>query len=65
MEAPMNAPLTHLARPHAEALSLKEAMRRIIGGVAVITAGIGDERTGLTAPSAGSLSMEPPLASGV
>ena len=35
-------------------------MRRLVGGVAVITAGIGDERTGLTATSAVSLSMDPP-----
>lgn len=35
-------------------------MRRLVGGVAVITAGVGDERTGLTATSAVSLSMEPP-----
>ena len=46
--------------PHADALPLKEAMRRLVGGVAVITAGIGAERTGLTATSAVSLSMEPP-----
>ena len=56
----MNFPLLKVVRPHADALSLKEAMRRLIGGVTVITAGIGDERTGLTATSAVSLSMEPP-----
>ncbi|MDX7952611.1 flavin reductase family protein [Lichenihabitans sp. Uapishka_5] len=56
----MNQPLRSLHRPHADALSLKDAMRRLVGGVAVITAGIGDERTGLTATSALSLSMDPP-----
>jgi 3-hydroxy-9,10-secoandrosta-1,3,5(10)-triene-9,17-dione monooxygenase reductase component len=56
----MNRPLRMIERPHVDALSLKEAMRRLIGGVAVITAGIGDERTGLTATSALSLSMDPP-----
>ena len=56
----MNAPLFGLSRTHVDALSLKEAMRRLVGGVAVITAGIGDERTGLTATSAISLSMDPP-----
>ena len=56
----MNFPLLKVVRPHDDALSLKEAMRRLIGGVTVITAGIGDERTGLTATSAVSLSMEPP-----
>lgn len=56
----MNAPLRSLNRSYADALSLKEAMRRLVGGVVVITAGIGDERTGLTATSAVSLSMDPP-----
>lgn len=56
----MNRPLPHLRRPHTDALALKDAMRRLIGGVAVITAGLGDERTGLTATSAVSLSMDPP-----
>jgi flavin reductase (DIM6/NTAB) family NADH-FMN oxidoreductase RutF len=36
------------------------AMRQMAGGVSVITAGIGDERTGLTVTSAISLSMSPP-----
>src|SRR5689334_1083437 len=58
--AGMNFPVSNFARQHADALSLKEAMRRLIGGVVVVTAGIGDERTGLTATSAVSLSMEPP-----
>ena len=56
----MNAPLLPLKRPTIDAVSLKEAMRRLVGGVAVITAGIGDERTGLTATSVVSLSMDPP-----
>ena len=43
-----------------ESGSLKEAMRRQFGGVSVITAGVGAARTGLTATSAVSLSMEPP-----
>ncbi len=58
--ARMNFPVSNFARTHADPLSLKEAMRRLIGGVAVITAGLGDERTGFTATSAVSLSMEPP-----
>ena len=40
--------------------SLRDAMRHVAGGVSVITAGIGDDRTGLTATSAISLSIEPP-----
>jgi 3-hydroxy-9,10-secoandrosta-1,3,5(10)-triene-9,17-dione monooxygenase reductase component len=60
VEQAMNRILRTLDRPYIDALSLKDAMRRLIGGVVVITAGIGDERTGLTATSAVSLSMEPP-----
>jgi flavin reductase (DIM6/NTAB) family NADH-FMN oxidoreductase RutF len=40
--------------------TLKDAMRQVAGSVCVITAGVGDERTGLTATSAVSLSIEPP-----
>lgn len=39
---------------------LRHAMRHMAGGVSVITAGSGDERTGLTAITARSLSIEPP-----
>ncbi len=39
---------------------LRHAMRHMAGGVSVITAGAGDERTGLTAITARSLSIEPP-----
>ena len=40
--------------------ALRRAMRRAAGGVSVITAGTGEERTGLTVTTATSLSMEPP-----
>ena len=40
--------------------TLKDAMRQLAGGVCVIAAGVGDERTGLTATSAVSLSVTPP-----
>ncbi|WHQ69798.1 flavin reductase family protein [Methylorubrum extorquens] len=39
---------------------LKQAMRRLVGGVVVITAGTGEDRVGLTATSAVSLSVDPP-----
>ncbi|WP_092497116.1 flavin reductase family protein [Faunimonas pinastri] len=39
--------------------SLKEAMRHLVGGVSVVTAGLGDERTGATVTSAHSLSVDP------
>lgn len=54
----MNAIVNHPVG--IEAPSFKEAMRQIAGGVCVITAGIDEERTGLTVTSAASLSVEPP-----
>jgi flavin reductase (DIM6/NTAB) family NADH-FMN oxidoreductase RutF len=42
------------------ALSLRDAMRHVAEGVSVVTAGIADDRTGLTVTSALSLSVEPP-----
>ncbi|WP_181703145.1 flavin reductase family protein [Chthonobacter albigriseus] len=44
----------------ADAATLRQAMRTLAGGVSVITAGIGDDRTGATVTSATSLSVEPP-----
>lgn len=43
-----------------DALDLRQAMRHLAGGVSIITAGIGEDRTGLTATSVTALSMEPP-----
>lgn len=43
-----------------EAPTLKDAMRLVAGGVCVVTAGDGEERTGLTVTSAASLSIDPP-----
>ena len=40
---------------------LRDAMRRLTGGVSVITAGLGERRTGLTVTTAHSFSTEPPL----
>ena len=40
---------------------LKGAMRHLTGGVSVITAGIGEDVTGLTVTTAHSLSMDPPV----
>jgi 3-hydroxy-9,10-secoandrosta-1,3,5(10)-triene-9,17-dione monooxygenase reductase component len=40
--------------------TFKEAMRHLVGGVTVITAGSGEARTGLTVTSAISLSVDPP-----
>jgi len=41
-------------------VALRDAMRHVAGSVAVITAGIAEDRTGLTATSAVSLSLDPP-----
>ena len=43
-----------------EVATFKHAMRRIVGGVSVITAGTDESRTGLTVTSAHSLSIDPP-----
>ncbi|MGH6861850.1 MAG: flavin reductase family protein [Phyllobacterium sp.] len=39
---------------------LKAAMRQLAGGVSVVTAGLGDGRTGATVTSATALSVDPP-----
>jgi flavin reductase (DIM6/NTAB) family NADH-FMN oxidoreductase RutF len=38
----------------------RQAMRELAGGVAIVTVGQGPDRTGFTATSVGSLSVEPP-----
>lgn len=38
----------------------RTAMRCLVGGVAVVTAGVGEDRTGLVVTSACSLALEPP-----
>lgn len=43
-----------------EGEALRAAMRHLARGVAVVTAGIGEQRTGLTATSTFSLSLDPP-----
>jgi flavin reductase (DIM6/NTAB) family NADH-FMN oxidoreductase RutF len=43
-----------------EDASLREAMRHLALGVSVITAGVGEERTGLTATSVCSFCIDPP-----
>jgi flavin reductase (DIM6/NTAB) family NADH-FMN oxidoreductase RutF len=45
---------------HADAATVKQALRTLAGGVSVITAGRGDDRTGATVTSATGLSMDPP-----
>ncbi|CAN7411305.1 flavin reductase family protein [Rhizobium sp. LjRoot98] len=54
--APQGQSFPHVADEDA----LKSAMRRMPGGVSVITAGVGDERTGATVTSATALSVDPP-----
>ncbi|GGE11287.1 flavin reductase [Aureimonas endophytica] len=39
--------------------ALKEAMRHLVGGVSVVTAGLGEERTGATVTTAHSLAVDP------
>lgn len=44
----------------APAASYREAMRHLPGGVSVVTVGQGEDRTGFTATSVSSLSIDPP-----
>lgn len=44
----------------ADAAAFKRAMRHLAGAVSVITTGRGEQRTGFTATSVSSFSMEPP-----
>jgi 3-hydroxy-9,10-secoandrosta-1,3,5(10)-triene-9,17-dione monooxygenase reductase component len=46
--------------PQIPISTFKDAMRHLIGGVSVITAGVDEARTGLTVTSAISLSLDPP-----
>lgn len=59
----MNAmsPLPLPDRPYSVAAAdFRSAMRHLAGGVSVITAGVGEDRTGLTATSPTSFSADPP-----
>jgi flavin reductase (DIM6/NTAB) family NADH-FMN oxidoreductase RutF len=51
---------TTIPATHADAAVVKQALRTLAGGVSVITAGRGDDRTGATVTSATGLSMDPP-----
>ena len=56
----MTMTLRQIPTDAQELATFKQAMRRLIGGVSVITAGSGETRTGLTATSPISLSLDPP-----
>jgi flavin reductase (DIM6/NTAB) family NADH-FMN oxidoreductase RutF len=56
----MTVTLRQIAMSGDEPASFRDAMRWLVGGVSVITAGAGEARTGLTVTSAHSLSMDPP-----
>lgn len=43
-----------------DAPTLRDAMRQLAGGVSIITVGAGDSRTGFTATSVTSLTLDPP-----
>lgn len=55
--APESAPKVELS---AAALAYRAAMRKLAGAVSVLTVGAGESRTGLTATSVSSLSIDPP-----
>jgi flavin reductase (DIM6/NTAB) family NADH-FMN oxidoreductase RutF len=57
----MNAQDRFIARQNTyDASCFRSAMRHLASGVSVITTGQGEHRSGLTATSVSSLSMEPP-----
>lgn len=60
----MTATVTYLHEEHeqitVDANALKSAMRAVAGGVCVVTAGQGAQKTGATVTSATALSMDPP-----
>ena len=56
----MTMTLRQIAPQTALPATFKDAMRHLVGGVSVITAGAGEARTGLTVTSAISLSLDPP-----
>jgi flavin reductase (DIM6/NTAB) family NADH-FMN oxidoreductase RutF len=55
----VNAAPAASARPVADS-AFRDAMRQLAGGVSVITAGIGDDRSGMTVISVSSLAVDPP-----
>jgi flavin reductase (DIM6/NTAB) family NADH-FMN oxidoreductase RutF len=48
------------AVPSVGSESFRNAMRELSGGVSVITVGIGNDRSGMTATSVSALSLDPP-----
>ena len=60
--APLPDPRARRDSPHptGEADAFRNAMRYLAGAVSVVTTGIGEQRTGFTATSVSSLSVEPP-----
>lgn len=51
---------TSVAGISADATAVKRALRTLAGGVSIVTAGTGEDRTGATVTSATGLSMDPP-----
>jgi flavin reductase (DIM6/NTAB) family NADH-FMN oxidoreductase RutF len=58
MLAELRTPAITVEEPGADLF--RSAMRNLAGGVSVVTAGCGEARSGLTATSVSSLSLEPP-----
>lgn len=55
----MNAPVS-VDRLDPSAAGFRGAMRQLAGGVCIITAGQGEDRSGMTVTSVSSLSIDPP-----
>lgn len=60
-DAPLaNAPRPAAPAPSPAALAFRAGMRKLAGAVSILTVGEGESRTGLTATSVTSVSVEPP-----
>jgi flavin reductase (DIM6/NTAB) family NADH-FMN oxidoreductase RutF len=59
MSMNVNARLTANV-PQVAAIAFRDAMRQLPGGVSVITAGIGEDRSGMTVTSVSSMAIDPP-----
>ncbi|MFX6861586.1 flavin reductase family protein, partial [Acinetobacter baumannii] len=55
----MNSVVRNIRRIEASADNFRSAMRSLAGGVSVITAGRGNDLSGMTVTSVSSLSVEP------
>lgn len=59
--SPLTRSFQETGAAQVDPTELKQAMRRLAGGISIITAGVDGTRTGATVTSATALSVEPPV----